>query len=223
MAMMIKTLGDKIKEMKALRQRIEYLENKAQQDAVDNRFRALTFQIDQTVQAAKLAKGLIDFQLSEASIDRLQQTLNKLRDAVRSGVADKEDVIKAEEDLKELQSIIKKEWSKHYIYTTGTTISTLKVIQGIDSQKVANCLLGISRGEKWTANVSDLKVMSKSLSDANTLIEGLGLDQQIIGFLKKMNSGKATLADVDDKVMDWLRTEALEKRVRISFFTTSQK
>lgn len=223
MAMMIKTLGDKIREMRVLRQRIEYLDNKAQQDAVDNRFRALTFQIDQTVQAVKLAKELIGFRLSESSIDGLQLILNNLRGAVQSGVADKDDVIKAEENFKELQSTIKKEWSKHYLFSTGTTVSTLKVIQGIDSQKVEGCLLGIGRGEKWTANISDLKVMRKSLSDANTLIEGLGLDQQIIEFLKKMNSGRATLADVDDKVMDWLRTEALEKRVRLSFFASSRR
>lgn len=65
--------------------------------------------------------------------------------------------------------------------------------------------------------------MNNSLSDANALIAGLGLDQQIIDFLQKMNSGKATVVDLDENVLKWLKTEALDKRVRLSFSSSVKK
>ena len=54
--------------------------------------------------------------------------------------------------------------------------------------------------------------MIKSIESANVLISGLGLDEQIIAFLQKMNSGKATVVDLDEKVINWLKTEALDKK-----------
>ena len=65
--------------------------------------------------------------------------------------------------------------------------------------------------------------MGKSLLDAKALIDELGLDQQIIAFLQKMNSGKATVMDLDDNVLQWLKTESLEKRVKLSFIGGSKK
>ena len=65
--------------------------------------------------------------------------------------------------------------------------------------------------------------MNRSLSDAETLINGLGLDQQIIAFLQKMNNGKATVMDLDDNILRWLKEESLDKRVKLSFMVSSKK
>ena len=72
-------------------------------------------------------------------------------------------------------------------------------------------------------SIGDYKTMGKSLLDAKALIDELGLDQQIIAFLQKMNSGKATVMDLDDNVLQWLKTESLEKRVKLSFIGGSKK
>ena len=106
---------------------------------------------------------------------------------------------------------------------TNATISTLRVISRIDSEQVTRCLEGISKGEIWTVNTSDYKTMSVSLADAKTMIAGLSLDQNIISFLQKMNNGKATVEDLDEKVMNWLKNESLEKRVRLSFTGSAKK
>ena len=45
----------------------------------------------------------------------------------------------------------------------------------------------------------------------------LGLDDEIITFLQNTNTGRATLQDLNDKVLDWIRDEQLEKKLRISF------
>lgn len=223
MGMMIDILNKKIKEMKDLRQREERRDNKAAQDALDLKFKLLTEQIHQLMNALQYVKENIQFQLSDTVLTDLENLLNAHKGAIRSGFAEKDSVSQVENNLKSIQQSIKKEWSKQYLVLTKSTISTLRVISGIDSERVTKCLEGIAKGETWTTNIGDFKTMNRSLSDANTLIAGLGLDQQIIDFLQKMNNGKATVVDLDEKVLNWLKTEALDKRVRLSFVVGAKR
>lgn len=223
MGMMIDVLTKKIKDMKDLRQREERRDNKAAQDALDLRFKALTSQIHSLMTALQYTKENMQFQLSDAVLSDLESLLTEHKAVIRSGFAEKDAINQAETDFKSIQQSIKKEWSKQYSALTNATISTLQVISGIDSEHVSKCLGGIAKGSTWTTSIGDFKTMDHSLSEAKTLIEGLGLDQQIIAFLQKMNSGKATVMDLDDKVLRWLKTESLDKRVKLSFTGVGKK
>lgn len=223
MAMLIGILDKKIKELKDLRQREERRDNKAAQDALDQKFKVLTGQIHQLMAALQYSKDNMGFQLSDEVLVNLEALLSEQKGVVRLGYADKDVVSKVETDLKAIQGNIKKEWSKKYTALTSSTIGTLKVIAGIDTEKVSVCLEGIAKRETWAANINELQTMNKSLTDAESLIEGLGLDSQIIAFLQKMNSGKAVVTDLDDKVLNWLRTEGLDKKVKLSFIAATGK
>ena len=223
MGMLIDILDKKIKELKDLRQREERRDNKAAQDALDQKYKALTEQIHELMLALKYTKANMSFQLSEAVLDDVNTMLLDQRATVQLGYADKEMVSKVENELKAILISVKKEWAKQYLNLTSATVSTLKVIAGVDTEKVSDCLDGIAKGETWTTNINEFHTMNKSMADANTLISSLGLDEQIISFLQKMNSGKATIADLDDKVMNWLRTEELDKKVKLSFVLTGRK
>ena len=59
--------------------------------------------------------------------------------------------------------------------------------------------------------------MRNGLNEAAHLIMELGLDDEIITFLQNTNSGRATLQDLNDKVLAWIRDEQLERKIRISF------
>lgn len=223
MGMMIDVLNKKIKDMKDLRQREERRDNKAAQDALDLRFKTLTSQIHSLMTALQYTKENMQFQLSDAVLSDLESLLTEHKAVIRSGFAEKDAINQAEIDFKSIQQSIKKEWSKQYSALTNATISTLQVISGIDSEHVSKCLEGIAKGSTWTTSIGDFKTMDRSLSEAKTLIERLGLDQQIIAFLQKMNSGKATVVDLDDKVLRWLKEESLDKRVNLSFTGVGKK
>lgn len=217
MGMMIDVLSKKIKDMKNLRQREERRDNKAAQDALDLRFKTLTSQIHSLMTTLQYTKENMQFQLSDAVLSDLESLLTEHKAVIRSGFAEKDAINQAETDFKSIQQSIKKEWSKQYSTLTNATISTLQVISGIDSEHVSKCLEGIAKGSTWTTSIGDFKTMDHSLSEAKTLIDGLGLDQQIIAFLQKMNNGKATVMDLDDNVLRWLKAESLDKRVKLSF------
>ena len=59
--------------------------------------------------------------------------------------------------------------------------------------------------------------MLQGIASAEQLIQKLGLDDEIILFLQNTNAGKATLLDLNDKVLNWIRSEKLENKIRISF------
>lgn len=223
MDMMIDILNKKIRDMRDLRQREERRDNKAIQDALDHRFKTLTKQIHSLMVALQYTKENMQFQLSEQVLSDLEHLLTEHKDAIHSGYAEREAVDQAESDYKNVQQKIKKEWSKQYTILTKATISTLQVIIGIDSEHVSECLDGINKGEIWTMEISNFKAMDKSLSEAKTLIDRLGLNQQIKAFLQKMNEGKATVSDLDDNVLRWLKGESLDQRVKLSFIGGSRK
>lgn len=223
MDMMVVTLNKKISEMKVLRQREERRNNKVAQDALDREFKQLTNQIHQLMTALKYTKDNMQFQLSESLLTDLKSLLTAHRDAVRSGFVEKEAVSKVKKDLESVRQSIKKEWSKRYSVLTSSTINMLKVISGINSEHISKCLERIDKGKNWTTSIDDFELMNQSLADANDLIAGLDLDQQIIDFLLRMRNGKATVADLDEKVLKWLKTESLDKRVRLSFAGSSKK
>lgn len=203
--------------MKDLRLKEERRDNKAAQEVLDHRYSILTEQLNLLVLALQYAKNNMSFQLSNPVIDEISSLLVAHKEAVQSGYADKDIVLQVETDIKTTQNNIKKEWTKKYKSITDATISTLKVISDIDADKVSECLEGIERGENWTTDINEFQAMNSSLQNANILISSLGLDAEIITFLQKMNSGKASVVDLDEKVMGWLKKEELDKKVKLSF------
>ena len=65
--------------------------------------------------------------------------------------------------------------------------------------------------------IESVPAYDKRVQEADQLILRLGLDTEIIQFLQSTNSGRATLKDLNDKVLEWLRkNENLEGKIRIS-------
>ena len=143
--------------------------------------------------------------------------MNVLEQIVASGLASPDGIINADNTFKTLQSSMKKEWSKQYADLTSATVSTLEAIRGIDPDNVGRCLQKIQPAENWDLDVERYKTMHNGLNEADYLIMELGLDDEIIAFLQNTNSGRATLQDLNDKVLAWIRDEQLERKIRISF------
>lgn len=215
--MMIELIKKKKKELIDLRQCEERIANITEQEAIDHKFSDVTCQIHAMVVALKSAKDTTGFLLQNETLDSIKLLLDQHKQSIQDGYAEKEAVLKTEADVKVIQTTIKKEWSTFYRQLTGATIATLKVIRGINSNEVLKCLGSISNAETWSNNIDTFSNLSMSLSAAEILIDDLGLDQDIISFLQKMNSGKASLADISNNVWEWLRREGLETRVRLSF------
>ena len=189
-----------------LKKKTDLKNNKALQDNTDAKYRLLLSQTNSYISTIEYVYTNVPY---AKNIEILTATLELLDNL--------EKVSKAENVYKTLCTTIKKEWSKKYSDLTGSTISTLEAIKGIDSENVNACLQKIQTASEWDVGIDRFKNMLQGIASAEQLIQKLGLDDEIILFLQNTNAGKATLLDLNDKVLNWIRSEKLENKIRISF------
>lgn len=207
----------RIKEMKELRRLETIKANRVQQEATDIKYRNLVVQVKGFMNVLQYFQTELKFEVSDSYKAEISALFVKLQEVIKDGYANKDLVAESENDFKNIINTIKKDWTKHHTSLTSTTVNTLKIIGGIESDQVEACLTDIKNASAWQMDVTVYKKLKKALDSADSLIEKMSLDQDIIAFLTKMTSGKATFYDLNDKVMDWIKKEALEKRVKLSF------
>ena len=215
--MIYDVIDKKIKAMKEVRRLEMIRDNREQQEAVDTKYRAAVVQVMAFSNALKYAVDHLDFLLSDTHKSDLCALYMDLRNVPQSGYADKDILRKAENEFKTIQTGIKKDWSKHYSTYTISTVNTLKVIRGIAAEKVGKCTIDINAAESWTTDVSILSKLKIAMDTADTLIKSLDMDQDTVTFLTKMTSGEATLLDLNDNVLNWIKKESLQSIIKLTF------
>ena len=208
------------KAMQDLQKKTAIKNNKAMQDNTDAKYRLLLTQVNHFVDVIEYLYTDLSMPKNDGILTSISDLMNTLEQIVSSGLASQDGVANADNAFKTLQLSMKKEWSKKYTDLTGATVSTLEAIRGIDPDNVGSCLQKIQSAKDWDLDVKRYQTMHTGLDDADYLIIGLGLDDEIITFLQNTNYGRATLQDLNDKVLDWIRTEQLESKIRISFMKT---
>jgi len=215
--MIISVLDQKIKNMRDL-QRLESLQaNKEQQETTDEKYRRLVTNTHQLVSVIAYLKKSTEIEQEENTKNKLLELLYELKKATESGLVDKDMMASSEARLTVIQVECRKNWVKQYALLTSARVSTLKVISGINPEKVSSCLRDIQKAESWNTDIAVFKTMVSGLESADQLITNLGLNQEIIPFLQNMNQGRATLADLTEGVLSWIKEENLEPQIRLIF------
>ena len=215
--MIFQDLAKTTQDMQSLQKRVAIHKNKSAQDATDIKYRLLLTQVNKCVETIEFLDSELSLSTDSSTIANMENILSNLEECVSSGLAESDSVNKAENSFKTLQTDMKKTWSKQYTDITGSTVSTLEAIRGISEEKVNACLEKIQEAGTWDLNLLQYQKMQEGLQEANSLIESMGLDDDIRSFLQRTTDGKATLFDLTDKVLQWIREEKLENKIRISF------
>lgn len=203
--------------LKDLKKKTDLKNNKVMQNNTDTKYRVVLKQTNSFIDTIEFLYAQENISSNNEILSSLQELLISLEKTIESGIADQEGVVKAENSFKMIQANMKKEWSKQYSVVSSGTISTLNVIRGIDADNVTKCMQKIQGAENWELGVSKYQVMISGLAEAKQLIVKLGLDDDIVRFLQNTNAGKATLKDLNEKVLKWIQSENLDGKIRISF------
>lgn len=215
--MIFEDLVTTTKAIQDLQKKTAIKNNKVMQENTDTKYRLLLTQANNFVNVVDYLYSDLCVNKNDDILTSLAELMTSLEQIVESGLASQDGVANADSAFKSVQINMKKEWIKLYSDLTGGTVSTLDAIRGIDPDNVGACLQKIQPAESWDLDVKKYKTMKAGLDDADQLIISLGLDDEIISFLQNTNSGKATLFDLNDKVLAWIRDEKLERKIRISF------
>lgn len=205
------------KDMQNLQRKKALKDSKDRQNSTDARYRMLLTRINSFVDVLVYLYAKEELPVNNEVLISLSALMNDMEQIIAEELASNEGVIEAEKSFNMLQNTMKKEWAKQYVECTGAAVSTLEAIKGIAPDRVNTCLEKIKFAEVWSLDVRNFEKMSEGLDDADRLIIGLGLDDEIIVFLQRTNLGRATLQDLNDKVLTWIRKEELEQKIRISF------
>lgn len=191
--------------------------NQKKQEATDKKYRDVVLGTSSLSEALLYAKQTFSFSLDDSILQKISQVLTGLQNAIAEGNADEDQVIACEKMLKDVKELVRKNWSKFYPQYIGETTNTLRVIQNINQTTVTECLRKIEAAKIWESSLNQLHSLHTGMSDAKNLIDSLELDEKIIVFLQQMNSGQATLSNLNDPVIRWLKMEMLENRIKLTF------
>ena len=211
-------LNQSITQLKRLHTLENKKKNQEQQVKNDNKYQELVHQVTHLCYAVHYAQEAFSFQYQPQNT--LLEILTDLQTVAIKGTVDEDSISQGSRKIKPIQEQLKKEWAKCYPLVVGSVTSTLRIIQKIDPTQVSKCLLDIQSAAVWQNDDSDLphlKTLSNALYNSNAIIERLGLDQEITTFLTKVSSRTATLDDLSDGILAWIRRENLSDKIMVSF------
>ena len=211
-------LNQSITQLKRLHTLENKKKNQEQQVKNDNKYQELVHQVTHLCYAVHYAQETFSFQYQPQNT--LLEILTDLQTVAIKGTVDEDSISQGSRKIKPIQEQLKKEWAKCYPSVVGSVTSTLRIIQKIDPTQVSKCLLDIQSAAVWQNDDSDLphlKTLSNALYNSNAIIERLGLDQEITTFLTKVSSRTATLDDLSDGILAWIRRENLSDKIMVSF------
>lgn len=211
-------LNQSITQLKRLHTLENKKKNQEQQVKNDNKYQELVHQVTHLCYAVHYAQETFSFQYQPQNT--LLEILTDLQTVAIKGSVDEDSISQGSRKIKPIQEQLKKEWAKCYPLVVGSVTSTLRIIQKIDPTQVSKCLLDIQSAAVWQNDDSDLphlKTLSNALYNSNAIIERLGLDQEITTFLTKVSSRTATLDDLSDGILAWIRRENLSDKIMVSF------
>ena len=217
--MILELLDKKIKELKELQRLRIKKQNQEQQAVTDAKYKELIKTVSTYLSVYEYISKELSFNASSELKEMSKNLLIELKNAVSEELPNKETLNSAEKNYKNLSSKISKEWDTHYSALTTDITNSLKILGGIDAEKVKTCLTDIKGAEKWALDKNKFEKLKKAIDTANELIVSLKLQPPIIDFLAKMSQGHATFADIDETIAKWLSEEGLSQKIRLSFIT----
>ena len=75
------------------------------------------------------------------------------------------------------------------------------------------------RAASWGKTADNYRFLNEGLADAEKILKDLDLDEDsdILAFLKLVSEGKATIRNLTDEILAWIKAENLEDKMHIGF------
>ena len=225
--MLMDSLSKSIKDMKQM-VIIENAAHDAEKKAKnDSDYRTVVDDFSKTVNKLHQTVKTMDYMITSETVQCLEESLNKLSEAVTAGVVDADTLSSARQQInRKLNPNLTKEWKAFHQKKTKVSISKLDTLGNLAGSPdlVAAIRADISIGYEWTGlSLSDdgthtrLSLLKAAIDRIDELEENLNLSDEIKAFIVKVTSKKARVSDVSEAIIDWIVKENLDDRFVISF------
>ena len=225
--MLMDSLSKSIKNMKQM-DIIENAAHDAEKKAKnDSDYRTVVDDFSKTVNKLYQTVKTMDYTITSETVQCLEESLNKLGEAVTAGVVDADTLSSARQQInRKLNLNLAKEWKAFHQKKTKVSISKLDTLGNLagSPDAIAAIRADISNGCEWAGlSLSDdgthtrLSLLKVAIDRIDELEENLNLSDEIKAFIVKVTNKKARVSDVSEAIIDWIMKENLDDRFVISF------
>jgi len=205
--------------MKTVREMETASADTKKQATADYNFKQLILSLKQTIDEVNLAVENSAFRPSANVVSALKSFLVACDKIVQVGAANNATTQYISSESKKLYAVIGQEWTLFYTEYTKNTLSLLDTIKGIlkDEKKAIYAANKIRKASAWNSVVENYNFLKQGMDEAEGLLTELGLDEDssILAFLKLVSEGNATILDLTDDILKWIREENLAGKMYI--------
>lgn len=166
-----------------------------------------------------VVKSLHEFKFSSRLIERLSQVIINTRKILEEKYVVNPSHYKA--TLYELNNDFIAEWKNMVANHDEELVSELNILKPLKSSKeITPILSALNSFKAWPVDQAIVQRYKEERAMGESILLEMQFDAEIKAFLQKVSIRKATLSDLSEKVITWIRTEHLEDKFGISVFSS---
>lgn len=219
--MLIDILNECIIDMKTVHEMETASADTKKQAAADYNFKQLILSLKQIIDEVNLAVENSEFRPSMNVVIVLKSFLGACDKVVQAGAANNATTQYISSELKKLYAVIGREWAEYFSKDTSNILSLLDTVKGIipDENIAIYAANKIKRAATWNTTVDSYNYLKQGIAEADKIFKDLDLDEdsEILAFLKLVSEGKATILNLTDEILEWLKQENIANKIFLKF------
>lgn len=219
--MMIDTLDECIIDMNTIMELKTASADSKNQATANHKFKQLVSNLKDMTEEVYLAVQNSDFCPSAQTLALLGRFVSICDKVVQDGAAVNATTDYIKEESRRLYGVLQEEWAAFYEKTTSSILSLLKIVDNIlpDGRTTMYAVNKIKKASGWNHSIQNYNYLKQGITDGEKIISELDLNDnpEVLDFLKLISEGNATVLNLTDEILAWIRQENLAGKMKICF------
>ena len=219
--MLIDTLDECIIDMNTVMELKTSSADSKNQAMANYKFKQMVSNLKVMTEEVYLAVQNSDFRPSAQTLTMLKRFVVICDNVVQDGAAVNATTDTIKEESKNLYSALQQEWAAYYEKATSSILSLLRIVDNIlpDGRTTMYAVNKIQKASGWNHSIQNYNYLKQGLADGEKIIGELDLNDnpEVLDFLKLISEGNATVLNLTDEILAWIRQENLAGKMKICF------
>ena len=215
----ITEIEDKSHKIKKYSQHMESAKKIDEQIKIKEHLSREIDNIDKIVNQLYLTVNNSNFICSDNIKFSLKSILENGSNLIENNNVTLDKIVPIRSKIRNIQDTIANEWSIYYNGEIKEINEVLDLAMKFSNFDINSISKDILAAKDWNENkdVNKVVTMMRSIEKANLIIEKLDLNDNILIFLRKLIQRRASIDDLTEEVITWIKKEKLENRIKITF------
>lgn len=172
-----------------------------------------------SVSSYLIAKKYFDFSISDDLVKKITDTMNAAKNIFSNSLVTKPDNFKKDVDY--ISQCLKNEWKNHFQVYNKDISKKLSILAQIapDKANIRKIKQSLDNCSSWPLKEDMCNRYFESVKSAKNTLSKYKLDEEIETFLDKVISKNATLSDLTDNILNWIKSENLSDKIVLTIIT----